>query len=104
VRRCEFVHIWYEIRKDVCTMHMLFDALKMAGRDAGSAPILLDPVNPTIPYGCIPRSSTKYPSASARADNGPNSRDGSELFIVNVRALKLSRDENVGHSQPCPGL
>ena len=55
---------------------------------AGPAPILRDPVHPTIPYGYIPKSSPAYPCA--RPDKQLNSCDGSELFIVEVWSLDQS--------------
>jgi len=55
---------------------------------AGPAPILSDPVHPTIPYGYIPKSSPAYPCA--RPDKRLNSCDGSELFIVDVWSLDQS--------------
>jgi hypothetical protein len=67
-------------------------ALKSAGRVAGPAPILRDPVNPTIPYGGIPKSSPEYPFA--RADSRRYSRDGSKLFLVDEWALTKSRHKN----------
>jgi hypothetical protein len=57
-------------------------ALKSAGRDAGPAPILRDPVNPTVPYWGIAKSYPEYPFAWA--DSRRHSRDGSELFLVDV--------------------
>jgi len=54
-------------------------------RNAGPAPIIRDPVHPTIPYGLIPKASRDYPCA--RADSRANSHDGSELFIVDVWSL-----------------
>jgi hypothetical protein len=56
--------------------------------DVGPAPILRDPVNPTIPHGYIPKSPPEYPCA--RADRRLNSEDGSELFIVDVWSMGTS--------------
>jgi hypothetical protein len=66
-------------------------------RNAGPALILRDPVNPTIPYGLIPKASRNYPCA--RADSRANSHDDSELFIVDVWALNKSRPPNPGHHE-----
>ncbi len=63
--------------------------------------VLRDPVNPTIPFGCIPKAGSPD-NPSALADKRPKSRDGSELFLVDPWALKMSRDATTGHIQPCP--
>jgi hypothetical protein len=71
-------------------------------RNAGPAPIIRDPVHPTIPYGLIPKASRDYPCA--RADSRANSHDGSELFIVDVWSLNKSRPVNPGDHEPAPGV
>ena len=58
----------------------------MVGCDAGPAPILRDPVHPTIPCGYIPKSCHNNPCA--RPDSRLNSGDGSELFIVDMWSLE----------------
>ena len=63
--------------------------------DVGPAPILRDPVNPTIPHGYIPKSPPEYPCA--RADRRLNSEDGSELFIVDVWSLGGKSLSSSGH-------
>jgi hypothetical protein len=60
-----------------------------------------DPVNPTIQFGCIPKAGSPD-NPSALADKRPKSRDGSELFLVDPWALKMSRDATTGPIQPCP--
>jgi hypothetical protein len=62
--------------------------LKMVGCNAGPAPILRDPVHPTIPHGYISKSSPEHPCA--RPDSRLNSGDGIELFIADVWSLKQS--------------
>ena len=71
-------------------------------RNAGPAPIIRDPVHPTIPYGLMPKASGDYPCA--RADSRANSHDGSELFIVDVWSLNKSRPVNPGDHEPAPGV
>ena len=71
-------------------------------RNAGPAPIIRDPVHPTIPYGLMPKASRDYPCA--RADSRANSHDGSELFIVDVWSLNKSRPVNPGDHEPAPGV
>ena len=56
--------------------------VKLVACDAGPAPILRDPVHPSIPCGYIPKSSHEHPCA--RPDRWLNSGDGSELFIVDI--------------------
>lgn len=97
---CAFSHVCIHMCE--CT-HVLSTRVSVALKwvyCAGPAPILRDPVNPTIPYGGIPKSSPEYPFA--RADSRRHSRDGSQLFLVDEWALKLSSQHITGdiqHSQ-----
>jgi hypothetical protein len=60
----------------------------IVGCDAGPAPIIRDPVHPTIPCGYIPKLSHEHPCA--RPDKRLNSGDGSELFIVDRGSMMLN--------------
>ena len=79
----------------------------------GPAPIVHDPVTPTIPFRMIPKDSDDYPYA--RADSRPNRHDGSQLFIVDKWSMKRHRPPwrlsagdcvalNVAGSQVAPKL
>jgi len=55
----------------------------------GPAPIVLNPSNPTIPYGGLPSNkqerNLKY--KHARADTAPGAGDGSPFYVLNMWAM-----------------
>ena len=54
-------------------------------RILGDAPIIADPINPTIPFKALKYNgpARSNPNPCARADSSPKKHDGSALFIVN---------------------
>ena len=62
-------------------------------RIISDAPIIPDPINPTIPHKALKyRGAVQHnPNPSARADSTAGRHDGSALFIVNRWAFSSAR-------------
>ena len=65
-------------------------------RILGDAPILADPVTPTIPFRAQASRSTSMHGKNpcSMPDSRPNKHDGSKLFVVNRWAYKRGRRES----------
>ena len=65
-------------------------------RILGDAPILADPVTPTIPFRAQANSSPSMHGKNPCSipDSRPNKYDGSKLFVVNRWAYKRGRRES----------
>ena len=75
-------------------------------RIISDAPIIPDPINPTIPHKALKyRGAVQHnPNPSARADSTAGRHDGSALFIVNRWAFSSARASSGMIHDPCSDM